>query len=79
MKVEVFFPESGIKGRALGRIFLFTALVIAGLLGNHFNYQIFLNIDFLFGSIFSMLALQLCGFHRGVFASLLISRYTYVL
>jgi len=38
MKVEVFFQESGIKGRALGRIFLFIALVIVGLLGNHFNY-----------------------------------------
>lgn len=79
MKVEVFFQEIEIKTRAMGRAILFIALVIVGLLGNHFNYQMFLNIDFLFGSIFSMLALQLCGFHRGVFASLLISRYTYVL
>jgi len=61
------------------RILLFLALVIAGLAGNYFKYPIFLNIDFLFGSIFAMLALQLLGLARGIFAAAMIAAYTYVL
>lgn len=61
------------------RILLFVTLVIVGLLGNYFKYPIFLNIDFLFGSIFSMLALQFLGFRAGVLSALLIGGYTYVL
>lgn len=33
----------------------------AGILGNIYGFQIFFNVDFLFGSIFSMLALQMLG------------------
>ena len=58
-------------------ISLFLALIAAGLVGNYFRYPIFLNIDFLFGSIFSMLALQFFGFGRGVLAATLIAGYTY--
>lgn len=58
---------------------VFAALVLAGLAGNYFKFSLFLNIDFLFGSIFSMLALQLCGQWRGVIAATIIASYTYVL
>lgn len=57
----------------------FCALIVAGLAGNYFNYPIFLNIYFLFGSIFAMLALQFFGRSRGVLAGAIIASYTYVL
>jgi len=58
---------------------LFAALVLAGLAGNHLSYPIFLNIDFLFGGIFAMLALQFFGLWPGVLAAALIASYTVVL
>jgi len=58
---------------------LFCALLAAGLAGNYFNYPIFLNVDFLFGSIFAMLALQFFGLGRGILAAALIAGYTYIL
>ncbi len=58
---------------------LFWALIAAGITGNYFKFQIFLNIEFLFGSIFAMLALQLFGYGRGVSAAALIAGYTYFL
>ncbi len=60
-------------------ISLFLALIAAGLAGNYFKFQIFFNIDFLFGSIFAMLALQFFGVGRGILAAALIASYTYVL
>ena len=56
---------------------LLLALVAAGLAGNYFKFPIFLNIDFIFGSIFAMLALQLYGLGRGTLAAALIAGYTY--
>ncbi|MBU5612838.1 PAS domain S-box protein [Geomonas azotofigens] len=61
------------------RSLLLLALIAAGLAGNYFKFSIFLNIDFLFGSIFAMLALQLLGLGRGVLAALVIGSYTYFL
>ncbi len=58
---------------------LLCALIAAGLLGNYFSYPIFLNVDFLFGSIFAMLALQFFGPGRGILAAVLIASYTYLL
>jgi len=57
---------------------LFT-LIAAGLAGNHFNYPIFLDINFVFGSIFALLALQLFGMGRGILAAAIIASYTCVL
>jgi len=61
------------------RIPILLALVVAGLAGNYCNFQIFLNIDFLFGSIFALLALQLFGLGRGILAAAIIAGYTYFL
>jgi PAS domain S-box-containing protein len=58
---------------------IFLALVVAGLAGNYFKYPIFLNIDFLFGSIFAMLVLQFFGLRRGVIAGAMIASYTFIL
>ena len=56
---------------------LLLALIALGLAGNYFRYTLFLNIDFLFGSIFAMLALQFFGLVRGVGAAALIAVGTY--
>ena len=58
---------------------LILALIAAGLAGNYFKYPIFLNVDFLFGSIFAMLVLQFFGLGRGIVAAALIATVTYVL
>ena len=58
---------------------LLLAMVTAGLAGNYLNFEIFLNIYFLFGSIFAMLALQFLGFGRGIAAAAIIASYTYIL
>ena len=57
----------------------FALLIVAGLAGNYLKYPIFLNIDFLFGSIFAMLALQFYGLWRGVVAATLIAIVTCLL
>ncbi len=56
---------------------LLLALIAAGLAGNYWKFQLFLNIDFLFGSIFALLALQFCGLGRGILAAAMIAGYTY--
>ena len=61
------------------KIPLFLALIAAGLAGNYANFPIFLDTDFLFGSIFAMLALQLLGRGWGVVAAALIACSTYFL
>ncbi len=56
---------------------LYLSLIVAGLAGNYFGFPIFLNIDFLFGSIFAMLALLFFGIGRGILAAAIIAGYTY--
>lgn len=55
---------------------LFTAL---GLAGNYLSYEVFFNIQFAFGSIFALLALQLLGLRLGIAAAFAISLITYPL
>ena len=71
------FPVTAIPNKY--SITLYLALIAAGLAGNYFKYPIFLNIDFLFGSIFTLLALQFFGTVRGILAAALIASYTYIL
>jgi PAS domain S-box-containing protein len=58
---------------------IFVALVIAGLSGNYFKYELFFNIQFIFGSVFAMLALQILGLRLGILAAFIISSVTYQL
>ena len=56
---------------------LLLALITAGLAGNYFQFPIFLDIYFIFGSIFALLALQFFGLGRGIAAAAIIAGYTY--
>jgi two-component system cell cycle sensor histidine kinase/response regulator CckA len=69
----------GVSESAKHGNFLFLALIAGGLAGNYFKFPIFLGIDFLFGSIFSMLALQFLGLRRGVLTAAVVSGSTYFL
>ena len=64
------------KGRTL---LLFAALTGLGLAGNYFRFPVFFSIDFLFGSIFSMLVLQMLGARLGVASAIVASSLTYLL
>ena len=59
------------------RFLLFVGLIAVGLAGNYFKFSI-LNADFIFGSIFAMLALQVFGLRIGIVAAAIISGYTYI-
>lgn len=52
-------------------------LILVGLAGNYFGYPVSIGAPFLFGSIFSMLALQAFGFSIGIFTALAISAGSY--
>lgn len=53
------------------------ALIAVGLAGNYFGYPAFINADYLFGSFFSMLVLQVFGFIPGIIAAFIISAGTF--
>ncbi|WP_168206074.1 ATP-binding protein [Geobacter sp. FeAm09] len=57
---------------------IFLALAVAGVGGNYFKLPLFFDVDYVFGSIFAMLALQILGLGRGVLAGLLISSVTWL-
>ncbi|CAH2030805.1 hybrid sensor histidine kinase/response regulator [Trichlorobacter ammonificans] len=52
-------------------------LLVAGMAGNWFRFNLFFNVELVFGSIFSLLILQLLGWRRGVPAALLIGSVTW--
>lgn len=54
-------------------------LGIAGFAGNWFKYPLFLNIDFLFGSLFVMIALLRYGTGAGIIASIVASSCTFLM
>lgn len=58
---------------------LFALLTGLGLAGNYFSYEIFFNLQFIFGSIGALLVLQFLGLRWGVAAAFLISLVTYKL
>ncbi len=58
---------------------LYLLLLAAGVAGNHFNYPIFFDVNFLFGSIFALFALQLYGTGRGLLAGAVAASYTILL
>ena len=72
-------PSTNTDGIGKYSLPLFLTLIGAGLAGNYFKFSIFLNIDFLFGSILAMLALQFFGLGRGIAAAAIIAGYTYFL
>lgn len=59
-------------------ILIIGLFAVFGLIGNFYKYELFFNVDFLFGSIFAVLAVLLFGF-RGIAVGFAASLYTYVL
>lgn len=57
-------------------LLLLTAL---GLAGNYFKFTIFFNVDFIFGSIFAIIALQIFGLRLGIISAAIISSMTWLL
>lgn len=57
-------------------ILLYFGLIAAGLAGNYLNFPVFFNLNFFFGSIFTLLALQFFGFVWGIVATAIIASYT---
>jgi PAS domain S-box-containing protein len=72
-------PDGDISLAPAKKIGVLCLLIAAGLAGNYFRFPIFYSIDFLFGGIFALLALQICGFGSGVLAAFVISLSTYFL
>lgn len=73
-----FAPSTNTAIADRSSILLFLVLIAAGLAGNYFSYPIFPDVEFLFGGIFAMLALQF-GIGRGILAAAIIASYTYFL
>ena len=70
------FTNYVVSGRH--RTSLLIGLILAGMAGNHFKFfSILPDVDFLWGSIFAMLALQIFGIGRGILAAAIIAGYTY--
>jgi len=69
-------PVNDVRIGRYATLLLF-ALIAAGLAGNYFKFSI-LNLHFIFGSIFAMLALQFFGLGRGILAAAIIASYTYL-
>ncbi len=69
-------PSDDIPIKRGYRLFIFSVLILAGLAGNRFVFSI-VNAHFVFGSVFSMLVLQIFGPIRGIAAAFVISSYTW--
>lgn len=54
-------------------------LTLLGYLGNYFHLSLFFGIDFLFGSIATLIILNFYGLFWGVVASLIAGSYAYIL
>ena len=54
-------------------------LMAAGLAGNYFSLSLFFGVDFLFGSILTLIVVQLYGILWGTVAAAIASSYTYIL
>ena len=54
-------------------------LIAAGLAGNYFSLSLFFGVDFLFGSIVTLVVVQMYGIFWGTVAAAIASSYTYIL
>ncbi|MFM7408910.1 MAG: hypothetical protein ACKO3K_20195 [Cuspidothrix sp.] len=69
-------PELALKSK---QILLIVLLIIAGYLGNYFKLTLFFGVDFLFGSIATLIVLAIYGIFWGIIASVIISSHTYLI
>lgn len=68
-----------IASKPSSKILLCTFFCVCGFLGNWYKVNLFFNVDFLLGSIFSMLAIVILGRVYGLIAALIAATCTYVL
>ena len=61
------------------RVFLGILLSLGGFLGNWFKVGLFFNVDFIFGSAFSMLAILVLGRTYGIISACIAASCTYLL
>ncbi len=61
------------------RLVILALLIVAAWAANYLKYQLFFNVDFLFGSIFTMLILQIFGWRWGALSALIASTCTWFL
>ena len=69
-------PATPLSGRSLP---VYVALTLAAFAGNYFATPLFFGLEFLFGSIFALLAVQLYGPLWGTAAAAVAASYTYFL
>ncbi|MEW5721492.1 MAG: ATP-binding protein [Thermodesulfobacteriota bacterium] len=60
-------------------LILLALLMLGGFIGNYLHLALFFNVDFLFGSIFTLLAVRWFGLGWGVLSAILAGSYTYIL
>ncbi|WP_424768430.1 EAL domain-containing protein [Paenibacillus sp. sgz302251] len=60
-------------------IFHIIALIVFALLGNMFNLSLLLGVNFIFGSIFTLLLLRIYGLKWALVASIIVNAYTLLL
>ncbi len=73
------FQDEFQKKFTLKYLFAFLLFAILGYLGNYFRLPLFFGVDFLFGSIFVLIATYLYGITMGVMVAAIASTYTYFL
>ncbi len=82
LQIKNFFRKSLGEFRGnfnFKEIFAIFLLTLLGYLGNYFRLPLFFGVDFLFGSIFGLLAVYVYGARIGVMVTAIASTYTYVL
>ena len=73
------FQDEFSKKSTLKYFFAFLLFTTLGYLGNYFRLPLFFGVDFLFGSIFVLIATYLYGITMGVMVAAIASIHTYVL
>jgi signal transduction histidine kinase len=64
---------------SLREVMFLLALTSTGLVGNYLNMELFFGVNFLFGSIATMIAVRMSGILWGTLVGIAIGSYTYIL
>jgi PAS domain S-box-containing protein len=64
---------------SVNKIWIYLLLLFFGFVGNYFSFPLFFGVDFLFGSIASLVVLSTYGLGWGILSAMIVSGYTYYL
>lgn len=78
-EITATLSESGLRWPGKRESLLLLALTSLGLIGNFFNVELFFGVNFIFGSIVTMIALRTSGILWGTLVGIIIGSYSYVL